>query len=143
MQSTSSEEAIITELRARHDSRYGKPDIEVIEAGRVRDFLLSLDEPAQEVAPGAVVPALFLLTLGRTRRPRGLRGSAVNAGDEYEFLAPVHVGDTIRTVRELLGIEIKQGKHGAMYLTRTRSTHTNQRGEPVAVSHQTTLRWGL
>lgn len=143
MPTNPSDEAIIAELRARHESRYGTPDIEVIEAGRVRDFLLALDEPVQEVRPGAVVPGLFLLTLGRTRRPRGVRGSAVNAGDDYELLAPVHVGDTIRTVRELLGTEVKQGKEGRMYLTRTRSTYTNQCGEPVAVSHQSTLRWGL
>jgi hypothetical protein len=143
MQSSSSEEAIIAELRARHESRYGKPDIEVIEAGRVRDFLCALDEAADEVVAGTAVPGLFLLTLGRTRRPRSVRGSAVNAGDAYEFFAPVHVGDTIRTVRELLGIEVKQGKQGAMYLTRTRSTYTNQQGEQVAVSHQNTLRWGL
>jgi hypothetical protein len=143
MHPNSSADPIIAELRARHDSRYGKPDIEVIEAGRVRDFLLALDEPAEDILPGAAVPRLFLLTLGRTRRPRGARGSAVNAGDDYEFLAPVHVGDTIRTVRELLAIEVKQGKQGPMYLTRTRSTFTNQRGETVAVSHQGVLRWGL
>lgn len=143
MQSSSSEEAIIAELRARHESRYGTPDIEVIEAGRVRDFLLALDEPAHGVVPGAVVPGLFLLTLGRTRRPRGVRGSAVNAGDDYELFAPVYVGDTIRTVRELLGTEVKHGKQGPMYLTRTRSIYTNQHGEQVAVSYQSTLRWGL
>jgi hypothetical protein len=143
MPANPSNETIIAELRARHESRYGKPDIEVIEAGRVRDFLFALDEPAQDIVPGVAVPSLFLLTLGRTRRPRGTRGSAVNAGDAYEFFAPVHVGDTIRTVRELLGIDAKQGKQGVMYLTRTRSTYTNQRGEQVAVSHQNTLRWGL
>jgi acyl dehydratase len=110
----------LAEMRARHNARYSQPDVEVIEAGRVRDFLLAMDEPADHAKPGAVVPALFLLTLARNRRPQAPRGSAVNAGDEFELFAPVHVGDTITSTRELLGIDLKDGKRGLMYLARSR-----------------------
>jgi hypothetical protein len=129
------------EIRADYVARYGTPKTELIEAGRVRDYFLALNEPA-DLAPGAPVPALFLLTLGRTRRPQPARGSAVNAGDEFEFSAPVHVGDSITVARRVLGIDEKEGKQGKMYLTRAEATYTNQHGTVVARAKQNTLRWG-
>jgi hypothetical protein len=143
MSNRKSVEENLAEMRARHEARYGRPDVETVEEGRVRDFLLAMDEPADHVKPGAVVPALFLLTLARNRRPQAPRGSAVNAGDEFDLLATVLVGDTVTSTRELLGIDLKEGKRGLMYLARTRTTFINQHGERVAVSHQNTLRWGL
>jgi hypothetical protein len=77
--------AIIEEIRADHARRYPAPRHEAVEAGRVRDYLLALNEPAEHF-PSDPVPNLFLLTLGRTRRPQPSRGTSVNAGDEYEFL---------------------------------------------------------
>jgi hypothetical protein len=134
--------SIADEIRSEYERRYGEPRHETIELGRVRDFLLAMDEPA-ELGPGDVVPALFVLTLGRTRRPQPSRGSAVNAGDEYEFYAPVRVGDTIAIVRQVLGVDERQGKQGLMFLTRTEVTYTNQLGVRVARAQQNTLRWGL
>jgi hypothetical protein len=75
---------IADEIRGEYESRYGGPRHEAVELGRVKDYLLAMDEPA-DVGPGDVVPALFVLTLGRTRRPQPSKGSAVNAGDDYEF----------------------------------------------------------
>jgi N-terminal half of MaoC dehydratase len=129
------------EIRADYLARYGTPRSEPVEAGRVLDYLLALNEPLQPEAM-MPVPALFLLTLGRTRRPQPARGAAVNAGDDYEFLAPVFVEDVITITRRVLAIEEKQGKQGQMYLTRAEAIYTNQHGRVVARALLNTLRWG-
>lgn len=131
----------IEQIRSDYQARYAVPVAERIESGRVRDFLLAMDEPA-DLDSGAPVPPLFLLTLGRTRRPQPARGGAVNAGDEFEFLAPVCIGDVITTSRRILRIEEKHGARGRMYLTMAEATYVNQCGEKVAVARQSTLRWG-
>jgi hypothetical protein len=129
------------EIQADYLARYGTPRVEFVEAGRVRDYLLAMDEPA-ELISDAPVPALFLLTLGRTRRPQPSRGAAVNAGDDYEFLAPVFVGDQITIVRQVLGVDEKTGKQGKMYLTRAEATYRNQHDQLVARALLNILRWG-
>lgn len=136
-----SSEAAIAAIRADYESRYGAPRTELIEAGRVRDYLLAMDELA-EIGEGDAVPPLFLLTLGRTRRPQPSRGGAVNGGDEYEFYYPVRVGDRITISRRLVRIEEKQGKRGRMFVTRAESTFHNQDGKVVALAHQNIIRWG-
>lgn len=128
-------------IRRDYEERYGVPRHETVELGRVRDYLLAMDEPA-DIGPGDVVPSLFVLTLGRTRRPQPSRGSAVNAGDDYEFFAPLRVGDTVTVRRTVQGVDEKHGKHGRMFLTRAEATYTNQRGEMVARGELRTLRWG-
>ena len=129
------------EIRRECEARYCEPRHEPIEAGRVRDFLLAMNEPdaRQQDEP---VPVLFLLTLGRTRRPQPARGSAVNAGDEYEFFHPVFVNDTITVSRRVLAVEEKQGKSGLMYLTRAEISYCNQHGMLVATAHSSVMRWG-
>jgi hypothetical protein len=134
---------IITEIRELHRQRYGTPSQECIEAGRVRDFLLAMDEPLPALEPGAEVPALFLLTLGRTRRPQPQRGSAVNGGDSFRLLAPAHVGDTVRVVRELLEVERRSGRQGPLYVSRILATYTNQHDEVIATAERSVLQWGL
>ena len=129
------------EIRREYEARYGAQRHEPVELGRVKDYLLAMDEPA-DIGPGDVVPALFVLTFGRTRRPQPSKGSAVNAGDDYEFFAPVRVGDTITIARKVLGVDEKQGKNGRMFLIRAEATYTNQRGEQVALGRLNTLRWG-
>lgn len=135
-------EEIIAENRSIFEERYGTPRSELIEAGRVRDYLLAMNEPA-DIQPGDPVPPLFLLTLSRMRRPQPARGSAVNAGDGYEFFAPVHVGDVIMTSNHIVSIEQKQGKAGPMYLTVFESVFVNQHGVTVAQATHRIMRWGL
>lgn len=132
----------VRELREDYATRYVMSSEEVIEAGRVRDYLMAMDEAA-ELDEAAPVPPLFLLTLGRTRRPQPSRGSAVNAGDEIVFHLPVNVGDRVTVRRELRDVEHKQGRHGDMFLLTSEITYTNQDGELVAVARQRSMRWGL
>ena len=134
--------SIIDQIRRDYEARFGQPRDELIEAGRVRDFLLAMDEPAT-FSSDEQVPALFLLTLARTRRPQPAKGTSVNAGDEYEFFAPVYVGDRITVSRRVIGVEEKQGKANLMWLIRVEANYHNQRGEIVARAKSCLLRWGL
>jgi hypothetical protein len=136
-----SSDPIIQAIRRDYEERYGRARTETVEAGRVRDYLLAMDEPA-DISAGQPAPALFMLTLGRTRRPQPTRGAAVNAGDDFEFLAPVYVGDAITIERRVIAVDTKQGKVGRMYLTRAEAAYTNQHGALVARARSNILRWG-
>ncbi len=133
---------IMESIRTEMNARYAQARTEPVELGRVRDYLLSMDEPADGIGPGAVVPPLFLLTLGRTRRPQPSKGSAVKAGDEYEFRLPVRVGDSITVTPRLGDIQVKEGRQGRMYLVISEWTYANQRGETVGVAKTRSFRWG-
>lgn len=123
-------------------SRYARPVEETVEAGRVRDYLMALDRdpPADERAP---VPPLFLLTLGRMRRPHlgRLPGGAVNAGDEFTFAGDVFVGDRITVETDIVGVEPRPSGSRAMYLISMRRRYRNQHGELVATRVNRILRW--
>ena len=55
------------------------------------------------------------------------------AGEEWEYRAPVHAGDTIRAETRLAALVEKTGGSGPFVLARTETTYTNQAGEVVAV----------
>jgi acyl dehydratase len=66
--------------------------------------------------------------------PLRLRVSRVlYAGEEWEYHAPVHVGDTIRAETRLASLEEKTGGSGPFVLVTTETTYMNQAGETVAV----------
>jgi acyl dehydratase len=55
-------------------------------------------------------------------------------GEEWEFRAPVLVGDTITAQRRFGNVEEKDGRSGPFVLLHYETTYTNQRDEVVAVS---------
>lgn len=55
-------------------------------------------------------------------------------GQEWEWLAPVHVGDSITAVQRLAGIDEKVGSKGPFALVTWETTFTNQDGDEVARS---------
>jgi acyl dehydratase len=55
-------------------------------------------------------------------------------GEEWDFLAPAYVGDTITAETRLKGLEEKDGASGPFVLMTTETTYTNQVGEVVARS---------
>lgn len=57
-------------------------------------------------------------------------------GEEWDFLEPVCVGDTITAEARLAGVEEKQGTKGAFVLVTRETTFTNQDGTVVARSRQ-------
>jgi acyl dehydratase len=79
-----------------------------------------------------------------TLRPDGLFGNPSDeglnrsrvmfGGQEWDWLAPVHVGDTITAVQRLVAVEEKLGRQGAFVLTTWETTFTDQGGDVVARS---------
>jgi acyl dehydratase len=55
-------------------------------------------------------------------------------GQEWDWLAPVHVGDEITATQRLASIEEKQGGKGPFVLVTWETTYTDQDGEVVARS---------
>ncbi len=53
-------------------------------------------------------------------------------GEEWEFLAPAYVGDTISALTRLHSLEEKSGGSGPFVLQTVETTYTNQLGEVVA-----------
>jgi acyl dehydratase len=109
------------------------------------------DESAARAAgyAGIVVPPLFLAwalsphrSLAELRqdglyRARGKRVSLrvkrmMFAGEEWEYLAPVHPGDTITATVRLESLEEKQGNSERFVLPTTDTRSTNQHGVVVA-----------
>lgn len=67
--------------------------------------------------------------------PRRIRGS-----DEFQFLAPVHVGDEIRATTKILDIYEREGRTGKMVFIVTETNYVNQKGETVMVNRATVIR---
>jgi acyl dehydratase len=66
--------------------------------------------------------------------PLRLRVSRVlYAGEEWDYRAPVHAGDTVTAETRLASLEEKTGSSGPFVLATTETTYTNQDGEVVAI----------
>ena len=78
-------------------------------------------------------------TDGLFRRPDapnlGLR-RVMFGGQEWDWLAPVHVGDEVTATQRLAAIEEKEGSKGPFVLVTWETTFTNQDGDVVARSRQ-------
>ena len=61
-------------------------------------------------------------------------GRTMFGGEEWEFLAPVMVGDTITAQRRFGNVEEKDGRAGPFVLLHYETTFTNQHDDVVAVS---------
>jgi acyl dehydratase len=57
-------------------------------------------------------------------------------GEEWDFVGPVHVGDTITGVTRLAGVDEKQGSKGPFVRVTRETTYTNQDGDVVARTRQ-------
>jgi len=60
-------------------------------------------------------------------------------GQEWDFVAPVLVGDTVTAETRLKSLEEKTGASGPFVLTTQETTYTNQRGEVVARARQVSI----
>ncbi|MCC7363088.1 MAG: MaoC family dehydratase N-terminal domain-containing protein [Dehalococcoidia bacterium] len=67
------------------------------------------------------------------RRGVNLRAKRVMfGGEEWDFLLPVYVGDTVTAQTRLHSLEEKDGASGPFALMTTETTYTNQAGQVVA-----------
>jgi acyl dehydratase len=147
------------EARALVDQLVGEPQSATISRRESQRYAwaagdlnpIYFDEPAAHAAgyKGLVVPPTLLgwimedgrqleelredgLYRGR-RQAIPLRVSrTMFGGQEWDFVAPILVGDTITAETRLKGLEEKSGSSGPFVLTTQETTYTNQRGEVVA-----------
>src|SRR5262245_46858060 len=96
--------ALREQLKSREIER-----TELIELGRVNDYLQALDQPT--ITANDPVPPLFLLTLARRRRPQP-SGGGVNMGNEFEFKIPLRIGDAITSSAKAKDFQSRHGKRG-------------------------------
>lgn len=124
-----------------------------IEEGSVLRFINSTYgsnfKSLNDVQPGVrskyIVPALFIITFDRERRPsfddRYGRG-AVNLGNECEFFKPMYVGDILRYTKKLTEFKQGEGKLGKNIMYTIETVFKNQRRQKVAISRWNTMVFG-
>jgi acyl dehydratase len=148
------------ETRALVGQRLGAPASATIHAHEAERFAYAagdtnpiyFDDAAARAAgyPGRVVPPGFLVWAFEPPRPLealaedGLwRGAGpplrlavsriLYGGEEWEYRAAVHPGDTLTAETRLASLEEKSGGSGPFVLATTETTYTNQAGAVVAV----------
>jgi len=80
-------------------------------------------------------PLSDLRTDGLFRQPGSPRLAmkrVMFGGQEWDWEAPVHVGDTVTATQRLAGVERKEGSRGPFALVTWETTFVNQDGEVVA-----------
>ena len=129
-----------------------------VERGKIREFARAIkdDDPlyfdeayATRTAGGIMPPVTFLQTLshwddgrGRLRLPFDLK-RVLHGEQEYEFLAPIHVGDVLTAVSTLVDVYEKPGKRGgSMNFAVTETEYRNQQGALVARARHITIETG-
>ena len=153
------ETLIPAEARALVGERVGEPQSATISRRESQRYAWAtgdlnpvyFDEAAARAAgyAGLVVPPTLLGWVMEDGRPveelredglyRGRRQGiplrvtrTLFGGQEWDFVAPILVGDTITAETRLKGLEEKAGSSGPFVLTTQETTYTNQRGEVVA-----------
>jgi len=149
------------ETSALVGQRLGEPVTAAIHAADAERFALAVgdrnpiyfDEAAARTAGHRtrVVPTVFLAWALEPPRPlEALREDGLwrdegprvalhvkrilYGGEEWEFRAAVHVGDTITAETRLASLEEKTGGSGPFVLMTTETTYTNQAHEVVAIA---------
>src|SRR5262249_32677266 len=138
--------------------RKGEPVTMHVERGKIREFARAIkdDDPlywdeahAQREAGGIMPPVTFLQTAthwddgrGRPRLPFDLKRT-LHREQEYEFLAPIHVGDVLTAVSTIVDVYEKPGKRGgSMTFAVTETEYRNQAGTLVARARQVGIETG-
>jgi acyl dehydratase len=148
------------ETRARLGERLGEPVSATLHAEDAERFAYAagdtnpiyFDDAAARAAGyrARVVPPGFLVWAFEPPRPlEALRADGLwrdagpplqlavsrilYGGEEWEYRAPVHPGDTLTAETRLAALEEKTGGSGAFVLVTTETRYTNQAGELVAL----------
>lgn len=113
------------------------------ERGKVREFLLALgeDERAANLSGDPALPPTFPTVFtfwgGRGMDEGPLKAIGVeiwnvlHAEQEYQYLSPIHIGDTITGRTRIGNIYTKGGRAGQLEFVEMVTDYTNQRDEPV------------
>lgn len=151
------QQSVLTpELKAQI-GRTGKPIVFDIEKGAIRKYAEAISDKnplwvdegfAKETRyKGIIAPPVFLHAASILAR-KAADGvfvsplkNTVNGGQEFEYMAPVRVGDTITAVCRLGDLKEAQGRLGMMLIVTYLIGCKDQRGKPVANITQTIISY--
>lgn len=112
-----------------------------VEQGKLREFLLAIgDDNAAFLGEDAPLPPTFPTVflfwgaggLEGTLRELGVSiWNVLHAEQEYEYHAPVHVGDTVMGRTAITDVYERRGSSGAMTFVAFSTEYTNQHGTRV------------
>ncbi len=136
----------------------GKPFTMPVEWGKVREFARAIKDPnpvyfdpeaAKKECGGIPVPPTFLVTSSFWQSPESspplnfdLR-RILHGEQEFEFLRPIFVGDTLTGVARVADIYEKEGgRGGKMTFLVIETEYHNQKGEKVATARSTLIETG-
>ncbi len=119
----------------------------IVERGKIREFAKAIldDNPAYE-SDDPAAPPTYSMTIAHWPPPKGGQGAGLSklgldmmrilhAGQEYEYLGEIKVGDTLTTRSRISDVYEKEGKRGGtMLFVTSETTFTNQRGDDVLIS---------
>jgi hypothetical protein len=125
-----------------------------VERGKIMEFAKAiLDENPAYGQPDPPLPPTYTMAIAHWPPPSGGGQGAqlsklgldllrvLHAGQEFEYLAPVHAGDTLTTKSKIVDMYEKEGKRGGtMLFIKSETTFTNQRGEDVLKSTSTLVQ---
>ena len=104
---------------------------------------------------GIVAPPWLLCALMTLSHPDSRPGSVplpvpevppprehiLDGGEEWEFLLPMRLGDTITSRSKLINVFEREGRLGKMLFFVYQTSYTNQRGEPVGRCSSTLINY--
>lgn len=112
-----------------------------VERGKVREFALAIDDPNPAyIADDPAVPPTFPtvlafwgpMTLETALNEIGVEiFNVLHSEQEYEYFAPLKVGDTITVETHISDIYAKEGRSSKMEFVEFMTAYTNQNGDPV------------
>ena len=119
----------------------------VVERGKVMEFARAiLDDNQAYFAEDPPIPLTYTMAQAHWPAPTGGQGSKLaslglnllrilHAGQEFEYLKPVKVGDVLTSRGRISDVYEKEGKAGGkMIFIVSESTFTNQNGEDVLIA---------
>ncbi len=125
-----------------HKGKVFAPFSYTVERGKVREFLLAVGEEERanylgdDPALPPTFPTVFTFWGGSntegTLKQIGVEiWNVLHAEQEYEYLAPIHVGDTITGQGRVDDIYAKGGRSGQLEFVELVTEYKNQNGLPV------------
>jgi hypothetical protein len=134
----------IAEMRKKFVGGKGKPQTWEIDRTMNKRFCEAIGDSnprwTKEVNPGVLTSAQ-LMGEAAAMPPFELPG-IVDAGGDWEFFKPIHIGDKLTVVNEFTGIDDKSNEKRKMLLFGMKSTYTNQKGEVVAAASGRVMNMG-
>ncbi len=114
-----------------------------VERGKVAEFVRAIDDPNPAYqGDDPMLPPTFatVFTFWGGANLEGYLNAlgvemihVLHAEQEYEYLAPLHVGDTVTGQTRIEDIYVKQGRSGSMEFIQFETIYHNQRGERVLI----------